>query len=476
MIGKNYLMNPLKVLIEKFSFAFIANICSTLVSVIITFFVPKFFGLEEFSNWQLYFFYYGYAIFLHLGWIDGIYLKYGGETYKNLDKNEISSQIKLFYSYEVLIVVFLILLTNMIFTYSERIFTIQMALIASAIYSGSSMLSIILQATNRIKSYSKIVISERGFFLILIFVLMYWKLNNFEYLVYCDILAKVFSLCWAIYLCKDTVFHKGKKFSETVLHTKEYIIMGSKNISAVISGTFIIGIIRFAIEKEWDVITFGKVSLTLSFSNILAVLIRSVSLVLFPALRRINDENLVNLYKTINNIIMVPIFGILVFYYPMKVFLGYYLPDYIDSINYMAILMPMCAYEAKNNMLVITYQRVLRQEKWILISNLITLSFSVVLTILTVFIMKNLDLAILLITFLLAFRSIISEIALSKSIKVNVLFDIYSEFIMSVIFIIANWSIGGPAGMIIYGTSYILYIIFYRKSIIKTIQNIKKYF
>ena len=29
---------------------------------------------------------------LHLGWIDGIYLKIGGEEYENLDKDNLGSQ------------------------------------------------------------------------------------------------------------------------------------------------------------------------------------------------------------------------------------------------------------------------------------------------------------------------------------------------------------------------------------------------
>ena len=63
-----------------------ANFITLAISVLLNLFVPKLLGVREYSYWQLYVFYSSYVGFLHLGWIDGIYLKIGGEEYENLDK------------------------------------------------------------------------------------------------------------------------------------------------------------------------------------------------------------------------------------------------------------------------------------------------------------------------------------------------------------------------------------------------------
>ena len=48
--------------------------------------MSKLIGVEKYGYWQLYLFYTSYVGFFQLGWNDGIYLRYGGEDYNNLDK------------------------------------------------------------------------------------------------------------------------------------------------------------------------------------------------------------------------------------------------------------------------------------------------------------------------------------------------------------------------------------------------------
>ena len=45
---------------------------------------------------------------------------------------------------------------------------------------------------------------------------------------------------------------------------------------ANIASMLIIGVVRFGIERSWDVETFGKVSLTLSASNLMMLFINAV--------------------------------------------------------------------------------------------------------------------------------------------------------------------------------------------------------
>lgn len=67
----------------------------------------------------------------------------------------------------------------------------------------------------------------------------------------------------------------------------ENISVGIKLMFANIASMLIIGIVRFGIERAWDVATLGKVSLTLSILNMI-IFINAVGIIMFPTLRRTN--------------------------------------------------------------------------------------------------------------------------------------------------------------------------------------------
>ena len=64
-----------KSVIKNLYYTVAANFVTLLISVLLNLFVPKLLGVKEYSYWQLYVFYSSYVGFLHLGWVDGIYLK-----------------------------------------------------------------------------------------------------------------------------------------------------------------------------------------------------------------------------------------------------------------------------------------------------------------------------------------------------------------------------------------------------------------
>ncbi|MDS2648391.1 hypothetical protein RKV05_00210, partial [Streptococcus pneumoniae] len=78
--------------------------------------------------------------------------------------------------------------------------------------------------------------------------------------------------------------------------------------------------------------TFGKVSLTLSVSNLLMTFINAIGLVVFPLLRRTKAENLPKIYSNLRNVLMLIMFAILLIYYPLKIVLDRWLPAYQDAL------------------------------------------------------------------------------------------------------------------------------------------------
>lgn len=150
-----------------------------------------------------------------------------------------------------------------------------------------------------------------------------------------------------------------------------------------------------------------------------------------------------------------------------------WLPEYNESLNYMSILFPMVLFESKMGLLINPYLKTFRKENSLLKINLLTVVFSLLLTLITVFFIGNINLAILSITFLLAFRSVVSEIYISKILKENFLSDILLELIMSIIFIFLSWNFNIKLAMPIYLITYIIYIIVKRKDALMVFKYLK---
>lgn len=153
--------------------------------------------------------------------------------------------------------------------------------------------------------------------------------------------------------------------------------------------------------------------------------------------------------------------------------LSAWLPQYADSLTYMALLFPMCLYEGKMLLLVNTYLKTLRKEKWMLIINLITVGMSLALTCLSVFVLNSLNLTILCIILLLAFRCIVAEVYLAKFLNIEVKKDIILELGITTIFIVISWYLSVISALFIYLTVYVIYLVIKKNDIVDLWRNVK---
>ncbi|HDR7202108.1 TPA: hypothetical protein QCW56_000582, partial [Bacillus cereus] len=336
-----------------------------------------------------------------------------------------------------------------------------------------SLLMFMLQATNRIKESSIMLMIERVIYFILVIAFLISGIKQFEYLIVADIIGKIFSVFYSFYVCKELVIGK---FESVKMSIKEIVInisVGSKLLFANLASMLIIGIVRFFIEANWSIETFGKVALTLSISNMLMLFINAIAAVLFPTLKRTPQERLPAIYKMVRTLITLPLVGLLIFYYPLKVILSAWLPQYADSLTYMALLFPMCLYEGKMLLLINTYLKTLRKEKWMLIINLTTVAMSLVLTCISVFVLNSLNLTILCIILLLAFRCIVAEIYLARFLNIEVKMDIILELSITIVFIVISWYLSVISALFIYLVVYMIYLMIKKNDIIDLWRNVK---
>lgn len=470
---KREMNNKSKTIITNFSYALTSNLVSMIISTLIVMIVPRLIGVSEYGYWQLYFFYTSYLGLFNIGWVEGIYLRYGGEEYPRLNRNLFASQFWSFFLYIILTGSLIAAYSLFYVTDYNKQFIFQMISVCLIMSVPRGFLLFILESTNRIKEFTKLTLFDRILYCLIIVLMLLLGVRDYKLMIIADLFGKTVTLIGAMYVCKAIVFSKMVSLKDNIKEMIVNISVGIKLLFANIAGMLIVGVVRFGIERSWDISTFGKVSLTLSVSNLMMLFINAVGIIMFPILRRTDEKKLVNIYVTMRDFLMVVLLGALIIYYPLKVILAAWLPKYADSLMYMALVFPMCVYEGKMALLINTYLKTLRKERLMLEINLVAFVLSLLITFLTTLVLKDLQLAILSIVILLAFRCILAEMILSKILNIAVYKDIVLELIMTVIFMLSGWFINSFPGVLIYVIAYIFYLVIKRKDIIITIKNVK---
>lgn len=450
-----------------------SNLMSFVVSTLIILIVPRLLGVVEYGYWQLYLFYSSYVGFMHFGWNDGIYLRFGGEKYENLNKSLFFSQFVELLIIQIFIGVFLWVFSNFFAKDINYKFVMHMVVLAMILMNTRLMLLYILQATNRIKEYARSTMVDRIVYIGLVILFLSVGIREYELLIFADLMGKCISFALLLSFCKDIVFNKIRTFILTFREIITNISVGSKLMFANIASMLIIGIVRFGIERSWDVTTFGKVSLTLSISNMMMIFINSVGLIMFPILRRTNPEKFTNIYLTLRDFLMVILLGTLVVYYPFKKIMVAWLPQYTDSLRFMALLFPIFIYEGKMALLINTYLKTLRKEKAMLRINLVSMILSLFMTFVSTQIFSNLNITVFNIVILLALRSTLAELELSKDLNIKFGKDLLLETIIILVFISTGWFINSWITILIYGTVYFCYLLIKSSDIKEHFQSIK---
>lgn len=257
----------IKRLFKDFGFVISSNLFTFTISTIVILVVPKIIGVKEYGYWQLFMFYSGYLGVFHLGWLDGIYLRYGGEKYERLNKSLFSSQFILLMFMQSIFALIIILVAVIVRDkqYSFILYALALSLLINI---AQSYCKFVLQITDRIREYSEVMILANVIYVVIVISLIFINLRDFRLLIISFIFGNFVALIYAIYVLKDLFFQhysSNRQFwslSEAVTNIR----VGSQLLIANVAAMLIIGVVRMGIQHGWGVATFGRVSLTLSIS------------------------------------------------------------------------------------------------------------------------------------------------------------------------------------------------------------------
>lgn len=447
------------------TFAVISNLAIATVSALTTFILPKFLGVEEYGYWQLFVFYGSYVLLMQLGAADGVNLRYGGLREADLPVRGVGLQTVAVLIFTVLASTCFFLLATYFIRDEARLFVVQLTAVYSAIVNVRHFILLQMQATGSFRLFSRITIFDRVFFSMLVILLL---INGADYwlLATAEIVSKAATLLFSVVAFRRVLvvdWSEGRAVFQELIRN---IASGMKLTIANTSNMFILGIARLLIDRTFGVAVFGAISLVLNLSAFFMIFVKAIGVVLLPFLRRAQLRQLPKLYEMVRLPLSIIPLILLVAVYPMIVLFSSWLPEYQYGIKYLAILMPIIAFESKMSLLVEPYLKALRKENLLLSINLFSLAVSIVLGLLSSVVLMNLDLAVLSIVISLGLRTLLAEIVLLKILKLKI--SNYIAFELGLVFlsIFLNFVIGGWFGAVFMLVLVLSYIVILRTEIL----------
>lgn len=428
-----------KSLISNLMTAMLAQGISLGLSFLTSFIVPRVLNVEMFSFWQLFTFYVTYVGFFHFGVNDGVYLKYGGIDIGDMDKELVSGQFKCLFLIQVVIASILGCIVFLVDIEPERKFVLVFTLLYMIVFNLSNYLSYIFQAANLTKIYSYSVIIDKIFFMLAVIIFVLSGNEFFQPYVLFYLGGKIASLIYCIYKGKTVISCKIRDRVRVIHELEDSIRVGIKLTISSMSSMMILGIGRFLIDSHWGVVVFGKISFALSLTTFVLAFVQQVSMVFFPALRRVDETEQIHVYQTMRRFcfFVMPLIYFLMI--PGKWIISLWLPQYTDSLYYLGILLPICIFDAKMNMIFNTYFKVLRKEKTLLQINVVSLALSCFLSAIGTFVLESYWFVIVSMVISVVFRSVYSEFSINRVMGIKSTGKPAFEIVLAAVYMLVSY-------------------------------------
>lgn len=463
----------LKTLSSNMLYAYISQAFSTLIGFFLAILIPKILGVEGYGYWQLIVFYATYLGVFYFGINDGIYLRNGGKELYEINKPLITKITIIFFLIHSLIGILMILSVFFLVTDKNRAFV----LIATACYlpffNIKGILGQIMQAINNTKVSSSANLIDRMVILIAVITGFALNITDFKYYIILYVIGGYCAAFYCYYQSRQILCFREKSDINVVDEIKEDIKAGLPLMISSFSALLITGSSRQVIDMRWEISAFSKISLALTMMNFVLIFLNQSSLVLFPAIRKVSWSSQIDLYEILNRMFNIIAPFILIFYIPIGYLINMWLPAYNESIAILGILLPICIWDGKMNLLNNTFYKVLRMEKQLLLINTGTLVLNTLLSIIGAYIFDNIKLITYGLLFSLAFRSLISECILQNKLRSKIDIYILIPIISSLLYIAFNNNLSSWWPFIAYLVLYGVIFVYNHNVIVSSYKELK---
>ncbi len=306
------------------------NIVFFLFGVANSFILPKFLSIDSYANIKTIMFYLSYSGIFSLGYIEGMFIKYGGYTLYDVQKKGFGNNIKTFFDFQIVLALFVTVI--IFFCGKVELLIIPLAVFAINISNYFKNFSV---STGEYKLYSSIISFEKivifSLNIILIFV---FKRDNYLFFIIAMISVILIEIIiFHLYINKAINYIHSAKFSfkEIINNVKTGISLMLGNI---VSALFL-GIDRWFVKILMTNIDFALYSFAVSLEQIINIFSAPITTTLYNYLCKEDNRDKL---KSIKEMITLFAFFIISAFFPVKFIIGKFISNYNESVDIIIIL------------------------------------------------------------------------------------------------------------------------------------------
>lgn len=355
-----------------------SNLIAVVLGICISLILPILMGdVEAYGRWQLYYFYSGFYGLLLFGLNDGMNLLYAGQKYSALDRKKFSAFFAFLCVLMLFVSIFLVA-AAILFLEDQTQKIIALSTIASFTFLNiTGFVLHIHQITLRFKDYARINVLEKTLF-VATFIPIY-LINEKAYMIFiaASLTARAATTVYGLYTVSDLLQIKFINFQNLHVNIK-YIFQNLRvgfplTISTVLA-MFIVTSPRIIVERTLSVYDFGLFSLAFAILSIIVIMISALSTVLYPSLKT-RAKHTYHAYNARIRYVITILCGLaFAIAFAIPKFIELFLPDYIEVIPYIFILVAWVMYQSLGGMLNDVFFRLARLQKSLLVINVIGLA------------------------------------------------------------------------------------------------------
>lgn len=440
---------------------FSSNLISIISGIIVGFFVPAILSIEGYAYLKTYKLYFSFINLAQFGFLEGIYIKYGGKNYNTINKSVLKSEHVFLVKIGTLIFV-LVLFASLLFRHIPLLI-LSFSILPYIIVNYHKMIYL---ATGEFSKYSKIVyISTTSYLLLNVFLTFVIKTDNYVYYALTTVLSDVLSI-----FIVELSFIKSNKNVKTHINNKEMFKLMKVGIVILIGNlavSFLLSIDKWFVKLFLSVDEFAYYSFAVSMFGIINSLVNSISLTFYNYLFKNTSEKSINKLKDI--LIVIGAFSSIA-YFGFDFLIIEFLPKYINSLKIISITFSTFPYLILINALYLNLYKVNKNEKKYLKVVLSMLVISIIYNIIAIMIWNNTSslayaTIITLVTWVVYSSKDLNKIHLSSNM-------ICYMGLLTISFIYISNTFNWLTGFILYLADLLLLTMIFYKNVINDIKKI----
>lgn len=308
-----------------------ANILNMLFSMGTNFLLPKYLSVDSYAQIKTYQLYASYVVILHLGYNDGMYLRYGGKSIDEVDSRELQRNLTTLRWFQ-----FGVMICSIIVAFLLKDIALLVAAFSILPQNTIAYFKNFYQAVGEFKKYSSVMNLTTGItFAINVVLLAIFHTDNFVFYIVGYLLLSV-----GLWLLLE---RKMKKMKGTKLcaldfsfrEVRENVSSGILLLLGNFSSILLTSMDRWFTKLLLGSIAFAQYSFAVSMENFLNVAVSPITVTMYNYFCKHDDkDDIIKIRELIIGFATI----IVVAAFPVKFIMEIYLQKYLDSVVVIFVL------------------------------------------------------------------------------------------------------------------------------------------